>query len=103
MSKIYIPSSYINNCNVIYDNYIRSYTDNTYTEWVDIFVHQDYMEQLGRSTVPESPICDTLNSYTTDEHYKLGYYDNYFPMFILAFVFALFLFNIRRFARYESS
>lgn len=101
MATIYIPSDYINNCNVVFDNYIRSYLNATQTEWVDIFVNQDYQLQYGSSTNPDSYVCDTLNTYTTDEHYKIGYYDNLFPMFILALLFALFLMEIRRFARYD--
>lgn len=101
MATIYLPSDYINNCNVVHDNYIRSYTDSTYTQWVDIFIHQDYQLQLGSSTDPQSVVCDSLNTYTTDEHYKIGYYDNLFPTFILALVFALFLLQIRRFDQYD--
>ena len=104
MSYVYIPSQYINNCNVIHDGYIRSYTDNTYTQWVDIFIFQDYMEQAGSSSVAESVVCDSLNIYSTDEQYKISSpdYTDFF-VFGLGLLFALFLFNVRRFARYESS
>ena len=37
MSKIYVPTAYKNNCNVVYDNYIRSYTNSDHATWVDIY------------------------------------------------------------------
>lgn len=70
MATIYIPSEYINNCNVVHNGYIRSYLDNTYTSYVDIFPKQDYMVQAGTLSVPDSPICDTLNAYSTDIWYR---------------------------------
>lgn len=99
MATIYLPSSYIDNCNVIYPNYIRSYTNATYTTWVDIYINQDYMEQLGSSSDPQSVVCDSLNSYTSNEYYKLGQREEWFSMLILAFLFAMFLLQIRRFAK----
>lgn len=101
MATIYLPSNYSSNCNVVYNNYVRSFTDNTYTSWVDIYVHQDYMESAGSSTDPQSVVCDTLNTYTDNIYYKLGYRSELFSMFILAFLFALFLLQIRRFAKYD--
>lgn len=102
MSYVYIPDSYINNCNVIYDGFIRSYTSSDYSTWVDIFIFQDYMEQPGSTSSPTVPICDSLNVYSTDTQYKITKpdYTDFFIL-ILAFVFAIFLFEIRRFAKYE--
>lgn len=101
MATIYLPSDYINNCNVVHDNYIRSYTDSTYTQWVDIFIHQDYQLQFGSTNNPEPVVCDTLNTYTTNEYYKIGQREEWFSMLILALVFALFLLQIRRFDQYD--
>lgn len=103
MATIYLPSDYIDNCNVIHSDFIRSYLDSSYTSWVDIYIHQDYMLQFGSSSVAESVVCDDLNSYTSNEYYKLGQRDEWFNMFILAFLFALFLLNIRRFARNDNT
>lgn len=103
MAYVYLPSDYINNCNVVHDGYIRSYTDNTYTQWVDIFIGQDYMVQAGSSSTAESVVCDTLNIYTTDEKYKLNNDYTDFFVFGIGILFALFLLQIRRFDRNESA
>lgn len=103
MATIYLPSNYINNCNVVYNGYIRSYTNNSRTEWVDIYINQDYMEKPGSSTYGNNVVCDTLNTYTTDTYYKIGQRAEWFSTLILAFIFAIFLLNIRRFAKYESA
>ena len=99
MATIYLPSQYINNCNVVYSGYIRSYTNSNFTTWVDIYINQDYMEKPGSSNYSQSVICDSLNSYTTNEYYKLGLRSEWFSMLILGLVFAIFLINIRRCSR----
>lgn len=96
MATIYLPSDYINNCNVVYNDYIRSYTNNQRTQWVDIFINQDYMEKSGSTTYSQTIVCDTLNTYTTNEYYKLGQRFEWFNMFILAMLFAILLFEMRR-------
>lgn len=70
MSKIYLPINYVNNCNVFYDNYIRSYTNNSRTEWVDIYYKDDYAEKVGYSQYSQNVVCDNLNTYTTDIMYR---------------------------------
>lgn len=99
MATIYLPSNYINNCNVVYPEFIRSYTDSTQTQWVDIYFNNDYMESVGTSTDTQFAICDSINTYTDNVYYKIGQREEWFSMLILAFLFALFLLNIRRFAR----
>ena len=48
MSKIYLPSEYVNSpCKVINNGYIRAYTNSNYTDYVDIFINQDYMIRQG--------------------------------------------------------
>lgn len=101
MATIYLPSEYINNCNVVYNGYIRSYTNNQRTEWVDIYINQDYQLKFGSTTYSSNVVCDTLNTYTTNEYYKIGQREEWLSMFILAFLFALFLLNVRRFAKYD--
>lgn len=96
MATIYLPSDYINNCNVVYNDYIRSYTNSQRTQWVDIYINQDYMEKSGSTTYSQTIVCDTLNSYTTNEYYKLGQRSEWFNMFILAMLFAILLFEMRR-------
>lgn len=99
MSTIYLPSQYINNCNVVFNGYIRSYTNSNYTTWVDIYINQDYMEKPGSSNYSQTVICDSLNSYTSNEYYKLGQIQEWLSMFTLALVFSIFLINIRRCSR----
>ena len=103
MAYIYLPSEYINNCNEVHYGFIRSYTDNTYTDYVDIYIKQDYQLQAGVNSDPSSVVCDSLNIYTTDESYKLS--KDYTDFFVLGLglLFALFLFEVRRFARNEST
>lgn len=99
MATIYLPSDYINNCNVVYNGYIRSYTNNQRTEWVDIYINQDYQIKHGSTNYSSTVVCDSLNTYTTNEYYKIGQRQEWFLMFILALVFSLFLINIRRCSR----
>lgn len=101
MAYIYLPSEYINNCNEVHNGFIRSYIDSTHTDYVDIFIKQDYMLQSGTNSDPSSVVCDTLNVYSTDSTYKLGHDYTDFFVLGLGLIFALFLFEIRRFAKYE--
>lgn len=72
MSKIYIPSDYVNSpCKVVNNNYIRAYTDNNLTHYVDIYINQDYMLKEGYSTYGYNGQCDSLNSYTDNYYYRL--------------------------------
>lgn len=93
---IYLPEDYINNCNVVYNGYIRSYTNSSRTEWVDIYVNQNYMLKYGSSTYSQNVVCDTANVYTSDELYKIGYLNYLFSLFILGLLFAIFLGLCRR-------
>ena len=101
MATIYLPSEYINNCNVVFNGYIRSYTNSNYTQWVDIYVNQDYMVKPGSSNYSQSVVCDSVNSYSSNVYYRIGQHTEWFNMLILAFLFSLFLLNIRRFAKYD--
>lgn len=99
MATIYLPSNYINNCNVINNGYIRSYTNSNRTEWVDIYINQDYMEKPGSSNYGNTVVCDSLNSYTSNLYYRIGQREEWFFMFILAMCFAILLINLRRSSR----
>ena len=70
MSKIYVPTAYKNNCNVVFDNYIRSYTNSDYTSWVDIYFKNGYYLKQGHSNYTNNIVCDTLNTYTDDFYYR---------------------------------
>ena len=71
MSKIYVPSDYVNHCNVFNDNYIRSYSNSSHTEWVDIYYKDNYALKSG-STNMSNPnvVCDTLNTYTDNIYHR---------------------------------
>lgn len=86
MSKIYIPQTYVNNCNVFNDNYIRSYTNANKTEWVDIYFKDNYALKSGSTTYqPTNVICDTLNTYTTDIYYRYDIADSLIIFYLLCF------------------
>ena len=87
MSKIYLPSEYINSpCKVINNGYIRVYTNSSLTNYVDIYVNQDYMIREGYNSYGYSGQCDTLNTYTNNFYYRTD-----FPDILLMFsIFVLF-------------
>ena len=73
MSKIYVPTAYKNNCNVVYDNYIRSYTNSEHTSWVDIYFKNGYFLKSGSSNYSNNVICDSLNTYTYNKNHQYKY------------------------------
>lgn len=87
MSKIYLPSEYVNSpCKVINNDYIRVYTNSNYTDYVDIFINQDYMIRQGFNSYSYSGQCDSLNTYTDNFYYRTD-----FPDILLMFsIFVLF-------------
>lgn len=74
MSKIYLPSEYMNKpCYVINNGYIRVYnTINTnYQNTVyDVYINQDYMVKRGTASYSSSTVCDTANEYTDNFYYR---------------------------------
>lgn len=87
MSKIYLPTEYVNSpCKVINNGYIRSYTNSSLTEYVDIYLNQDYMLRQGTNSYGYSGQCDTINTYTDNFYYRTD-----FPDILLMFsIFVLF-------------
>ena len=87
MSKIYLPSEYINSpCKVVNNGYIRVYTNSSLTEYVDIYLNQDYMLKQGTYSYGYSGQCDTINTYTDNFYYRTD-----FPDILLMFsIFVLF-------------
>lgn len=73
--KIYLPTEYINNCNVVNNGYIRSYTNATRTEWTDIYINQDYMLKEGSNQYGANVVCDNLNEYTDSIYYRTDFSD----------------------------
>lgn len=89
MSKIYVPEEYVNNCNIFNDNYIRSYTNNQRTEWVDIYYKDNYAEKIGSTNYSQSVYCDTLNSYTNNVYYRYDF-DKILIMFFILLLFCFY-------------
>lgn len=86
MAKIYLPSEYINNCNVVNQNYIRSYINDNRTEWVDIYINQDYQLKRGYSTYGNNVVCDFINTYTDNFYYRLDFSNILIDFFIISLV-----------------
>lgn len=87
MSKIYLPTEYINSpCKVINNGYIRAYTNSSLTDYVDIYINQDYMLREGTYSYGYTGQCDTINTYTDNFYYRTD-----FPDILLMFsIFVLF-------------
>lgn len=87
MSKIYLPTEYINSpCKVINNGYIRAYTNSSLTDYVDIYINQDYMLKQGTYSYGYTGQCDTINTYTDNFYYRID-----FPDILLMFsIFVLF-------------
>lgn len=87
MSKIYLPTEYINSpCKVINNDYIRVFTNSSLTDYVDIYINQDYMLKQGIYNYGYSGQCDTINTYTDNFYYRTD-----FPDILLMFsIFVLF-------------
>lgn len=71
MGKIYLPTEYVNNsCKVVNSDYIRVYTNQNNTQWVDVFYNSNYLLKNGYSNYATNPQCDTLNTYTDNVFYR---------------------------------
>lgn len=100
MSTIYLPSDYVGStCKVINNGYIRAYTNNSLTNYVDIYINQDYMVKEGTTFNGYNGLCDNINTYTDNMWYRLdidkivitfGFLLSFFIFFCLGFYKALF-------------
>lgn len=91
MIKIYLPSEYVNSpCKVINNGYIRAYTNSSLTEYVDIYINQDYMLKQGTYNYGYDGRCDTINTYTDDFYYRTDFPDILF-MFLVFVLFCIYL------------
>jgi len=93
MSKIYIPTEYLNKkCYVINNDYIRVYeTTNINSQNVvyDIYINQDYMVKRGTASYSNNTQCDTINEYTDNFYYRTDIDKILIIFFILAVVVVL--------------
>lgn len=98
MGKIYLPTEFVDKpCKVINNDYIRVYTNNNYTQWVDVFYNSNYMLRNGYSNYSTSPQCDTLNEFTDNIYYRNDL-DSILVIFIIILIFS-FYFPYRIIAR----
>lgn len=73
MSKIYLPTEYLNKpCYVINNDYIRVYnTINARDNVVyDIYINQDYMVKQSTASYYDTTVCDSINTFTDDVYYR---------------------------------
>lgn len=96
MAKIYLPTEYVNkDCKVINNDYIRVYTNNDYTSWVDIYPHNDYALKQGSSNYGSNTVlCDTLNTYTDDVYYRVDFPYILIMLFIMLIICLYFPYRI---------
>ena len=91
MSKIYLPTEYVNSpCKVINNGYIRAYTNSSLTNYVDIYINQDYMIREGYNSYGYSGTCDSLNTYTDNFYYRTDLPD-ILLMFTIFVLFGIYL------------
>lgn len=91
MSKIYLPTEYVNSpCKVINNGYIRAYTNSSLTDYVDIYLNQDYMLKQGTYSYGYSGQCDTINTYTDNFYYRTDF-PNILFMFLVFVLFGIYL------------
>lgn len=90
MSKIYLPTEYLNKpCYVINNGYIRVYetTNQNYSNTVyDVYINQDYMVKRGTASYASSTQCDHVNEYTDNFYYRTDIDKVLIIFLILAFV-----------------
>ena len=86
MSKIYLPTDYVNSpCKIINNGYIRAYTNSSLTNYVDIYINQDYMIKEGYTNYGYNGSCDNLNTYSDDFYYRVDFPDILLSLLILFF------------------
>lgn len=74
MSKIYLPEQYVNMpCKVVNNGYIRVYSNDSLTNYYDIYVNQDYMVKPGSTNYSQNVVCDTTNEYTNEVYYRVDF------------------------------
>lgn len=98
MSKIYVPNYVNTNCVVVRsEEVIRKYettpTYNSTVNYIDYYIHSDYIEQPGFQTFNQYstlPTCLSSNTITTDIEYRMDY-DKSLIIFAIIFLFSIYL------------
>ena len=98
MAKIYLPTNLLNSsCKVVYNDYIRVYSNNNYTSWTDVYFKSGYYLKSGQSTYSNPVICDNLNTFTDNIFYRYDCANSLLIFFIISIV--CFYFPFRIFSR----
>ena len=71
---------------MVYNDYIRSYTNQNRTQWTDIFINQDYMLKDGSTTFTQQVTCDTKNTYTDNVMYRTDFTNILIIFIILSYI-----------------
>lgn len=91
MSKVYIPSAYLNSpCKIQNNGYIRAYTNTQLTQYVDIYYQNNYALKQGQSNYSYTGVCDTINEYTDDFYYRNDF-DSILIGFSILSIFIIFI------------
>lgn len=91
MSKIYIPTDYVDSPCIIQNNgYMRAYTNNSLTNYVDIYYDNNYALKEGYSYNGYSGVCDSINTYTDDFYYRVDF-DKILIGFSILSIFIIFI------------
>lgn len=91
MSKIYIPTEYLNSPCIIQNNgYMRAYTNNNLTEYVDIYYQNNYALKNGQSNYGYTGSCDSINEYTDNFYYRNDF-DSILIGFSILSIFIIFI------------
>lgn len=92
MAKIYLPDNLYNkDCKVVYNDYIRVYTNSQHTDYTDVYFKSGYYVKTGSSVNPPySLICDNSNTYTNNIFYRFDCANTLLIFFIL-FIFCFYM------------
>lgn len=85
--QLYLPSDYVDNyCLIVNNGYYRVYTNQSLTNYVDIYYNDHYTLKQGYSTYSYNGTCDTLYTYTDNYFYRHDITDILIITFIFLFI-----------------
>ncbi len=92
MSKIYLPSQYLNKpCYVVNNDYIRVFetTNNSNNVVYDIYFKNNYYVKRSNSSYSYNTQCDNINTYTDSVYYRYDF-DKILIIFIIILIFCFY-------------
>ena len=92
MAKIYLPSDLVNkDCKVVYNDYIRVYTNSQHTNYTDVYFKSGYYIKQGTTyQAPGNLVCDNVNTYTDNIFYRFDSANSLLISFVL-FIFCFYM------------